>query len=119
CRFSILRLDRDQHCCAARNMRHECCLFRGLDADYPRLINRSKANMIYCCWRVFALNNRPRRNPMLERAIPIADPEMTVGEERAPARPVVQGAIFHGILGRLARVLHAVSAFFAAGGALS
>jgi hypothetical protein len=56
---------------------------------------------------------------MLERAMPMAHPEITLGEDRAPARPVVQGAIFHGIVGRLARVLRAVSAFFAAGGALS
>ncbi|WP_156927698.1 hypothetical protein [Bradyrhizobium sp. Tv2a-2] len=56
---------------------------------------------------------------MLERAIPIAHPEITLEEDRASGRPVVQGEILHGIADRLARLLRAVGAFFAAGGALS
>jgi hypothetical protein len=56
---------------------------------------------------------------MLERAIPVAHPEITLDEGRAPGRPVVPGAILHGAADRLARLLRAVGAFFAAGGALS
>ncbi len=60
---------------------------------------------------------------MLERALPNPRPKMTLGEDRPNrglvSRPVSAGAVLHGIAGRLARVLRAVGAFFAAGGALS
>jgi hypothetical protein len=82
------------------------------------LINRSEANMMHLVC-LFALNDPPRRDPMLERAIPVAHPEITLDEGRAPGRPVVPGAILHGAADRLARLLRAVGAFFAAGGALS
>jgi hypothetical protein len=56
---------------------------------------------------------------MLERAIPIAHPEITLGENRAPGRRFVSRAILRGIAEKLARMLRAMGAFFAAGGALS
>jgi hypothetical protein len=49
----------------------------------------------------------------------IALEEMALGENRATGRPVPAGTIFHAIAGRLIRALHALAAFFAAGGALS
>jgi hypothetical protein len=56
---------------------------------------------------------------MLERALPIANPEITLGEDHATHRPISAGAILHEIAGWLRRALHAVGAFFAEGGALS
>jgi hypothetical protein len=92
-------------------------LFCGLVADHsrPRLNNRAKANMM----RPVRLNDRLRRPPMLERALPIAHPEITLGKDHATHRPMSAGAILYDIAGWLTRALHAVGAFFAEGGALS
>ena len=66
-----------------------------------------------------AFNHRPRRKPMLERALPTLHPEITFGEDGEAHRPASLGAILCSFSERLARMLHVVGDFFAAGGALS
>jgi len=56
---------------------------------------------------------------MLERALPIQHPEIALGDGRRARRSASAGAILHGLAGWIARMLRAVGAFFAAGGALS
>jgi len=53
---------------------------------------------------------------MLERALPIQHPEITVGKEHEARRPVSARAILHAFAARFARVLRALGSFFAAGG---
>ena len=57
--------------------------------------------------------------PMLERALPLPHPEIAHGQDRAARRSMYAGAILHNVARHLTRVLRAVGAFFAAGGALS
>ena len=56
---------------------------------------------------------------MLERALPLPHPEIAHGQDRAARRSMYAGAILHDVARHLTRVLRAVGAFFAAGGALS
>jgi len=56
---------------------------------------------------------------MLERALPTLHPEITFGEDGEAHRPASLGAILCSFSERLARMLHVVGDFFAAGGALS
>ncbi|HLG85258.1 MAG TPA: hypothetical protein VKY22_30030 [Bradyrhizobium sp.] len=60
---------------------------------------------------------------MLERAFPLPHPEIVQkianGEDHRTCRSGSTRAFPHDLAGRLARMLHAVGAFFAEGGALS
>ena len=56
---------------------------------------------------------------MFERALPLPHPEIAHGEPRAAHRPAIASPRFDGFAARLKRMLRAVGAFFAAGGALS
>lgn len=56
---------------------------------------------------------------MFERALPLPHQEIAHREPRAARRPVAARPLVHGFAARLMRMLRAVGAFFAAGGALS
>jgi hypothetical protein len=56
---------------------------------------------------------------MLERALPLPHQEIMHDGDHTARRPVSTSAHLHDLARRLARMLQAVGAFFAAGGALS
>jgi hypothetical protein len=57
--------------------------------------------------------------PMLERALPLSHQEIVHGEDHRARQSVSISARLHDLIERLAHILRAVGAFFAAGGALS
>ena len=56
---------------------------------------------------------------MLERALPLSHQEIVHGKDHRARQSVSISARLHDLIERLARILRAVGAFFAAGGALS
>jgi hypothetical protein len=56
---------------------------------------------------------------MLERALPLRSQQIAHDEDQTTDRSVRTGAFVRDLAERLARMLRAVGAFFAAGGALS
>ncbi len=56
---------------------------------------------------------------MIERALPLSHQEIVHGEVHSARRAAAASPLLHDLPARLMRILRAVGAFFAAGGALS